>query len=153
MPLHPEEVLASKDRLSWPLPWVTSFFLPHNSLGVGERGFDQVVTQLHQLTGTIYQHVIDTFNACSWGPTHWSLTDTGGSYNLRGVSFPHTTPRPSQPMVFTFHLRVPPSLRLSIQQILQLNQEDQTLNLTSRTLHSTSIISYHLSIACTNGNH
>jgi hypothetical protein len=27
--------------------------LPHNSLGVGERGFGQVVTQLHQLTGPI----------------------------------------------------------------------------------------------------
>jgi hypothetical protein len=29
------------------------FFLPHNSLRVGERGFNQVVTQLHQLTGPI----------------------------------------------------------------------------------------------------
>jgi hypothetical protein len=27
--------------------------LPHDSLRVGERGFDQVVTQLHQLTGPI----------------------------------------------------------------------------------------------------
>jgi hypothetical protein len=26
---------------------------PHDSLGVGERGFSQVVTQLHQLTGPI----------------------------------------------------------------------------------------------------
>jgi hypothetical protein len=47
MHLHPEEVLAIKDRLAQPLPWVTSFFLPHDSLGVGERGFRQVVTQLH----------------------------------------------------------------------------------------------------------
>jgi hypothetical protein len=27
--------------------------LPHDSIGVGERGFSQVVTQLHQLTGPI----------------------------------------------------------------------------------------------------
>jgi hypothetical protein len=53
MPLHPEEVLAIKDRLVWPSPWVTSFFHPHNRLGVGERGFSQGVTLPHQLTGTI----------------------------------------------------------------------------------------------------
>jgi hypothetical protein len=43
-----------------------------------------------------HQHEIGTFNTCSRGPTHWSLTDTGGGYNLRGAGFPHTTPRPSQ---------------------------------------------------------
>jgi hypothetical protein len=53
MPLHSGEVLATEDGLVWPLSWVTSSPLPHNSLGVGERGFDQVVTQLHQLTGPI----------------------------------------------------------------------------------------------------
>jgi hypothetical protein len=53
MPLHPEEVLATKDRLARPSPWVTSFFLLHDSLTVGERGFSQVVIQLHQLTGLI----------------------------------------------------------------------------------------------------
>jgi hypothetical protein len=45
--------LVTKDRMARPSPWVTSFFLPDNSLGVGERGFGQVVTQLHQLTGPI----------------------------------------------------------------------------------------------------
>jgi hypothetical protein len=44
MPLHLEEVLATKDRLARPSPWVTSFLLPCSSLGVGERGFGQVVT-------------------------------------------------------------------------------------------------------------
>jgi hypothetical protein len=32
---------------------VTSFPLPHDTLGVGERGFGQVVTQLHQFIGPI----------------------------------------------------------------------------------------------------
>jgi hypothetical protein len=50
-PLDPEEVLAIEDRLARPPPSVTSFPFPHDSLGVGERGFDQVITQLHQLTG------------------------------------------------------------------------------------------------------
>jgi hypothetical protein len=53
MPLHPGEVLATEDRLTRSLSWVTSFPLPHDSLGVGERGFSQVVTQLHQLTRPI----------------------------------------------------------------------------------------------------
>jgi hypothetical protein len=87
----PEEILATIDRLVRPSPWVTSSFFPHDRLSIGERGFGQVVTQLHQLTGPIYQHVIGTLNTCSWGPTHRSLINTGGGYN---------------------HLRAPPSLRL-----------------------------------------
>jgi hypothetical protein len=50
-PIHLREVLATEDRLARPSSWVTSFPLPHDSLGVGERDFGQVVTQLHQLTG------------------------------------------------------------------------------------------------------
>jgi hypothetical protein len=92
MPLHPGEVLTIKDRLAQPTSWVTSFSLPHDNLGVGERGFGQVVTQLQQLTRPIYQHVIGTFNACSRGPTHRPLIDTSGGYNLGGVGFPHHTP-------------------------------------------------------------
>jgi hypothetical protein len=49
----PGEVLATEDRLARLSSWVISFPLPHDSLGVGERGFNQVVTQLHQLTGPI----------------------------------------------------------------------------------------------------
>jgi hypothetical protein len=53
MPLDPGEVLATEDRLARLSSWATSFPLPHNSLGVGERDFGQVVTQLHQLTRPI----------------------------------------------------------------------------------------------------
>jgi hypothetical protein len=53
MPLHPEEVLTTKDRLAQLSSWVTSFLLPCDSPGVGERGFSPMVTQLHQLTGLI----------------------------------------------------------------------------------------------------
>jgi hypothetical protein len=55
--------------------------LPHDILGVGERGFSQVVTQLHQLTGPISQHAIGTFDTCSQVPTPRSLTDTGEDYH------------------------------------------------------------------------
>jgi hypothetical protein len=53
MPLHPEEVLATKDRLVQLSSCVTSFLLPCDSPVVGERGFNPMVTQLHQLTGHI----------------------------------------------------------------------------------------------------
>jgi hypothetical protein len=60
-----------------------------------------------------YQHhEIGTFNTCSWGLTHRSLTDIGGGYNLGGAGLPHTTPRPSQPTISTFHLRAPPGLQI-----------------------------------------
>jgi hypothetical protein len=64
--------------------------------------------RLHRFTGPI------TFNTCSRGPAHQSLSNTGGGYNLKGVGLPHTTPRPFQPTVSTFHLSAPPGLRLSI---------------------------------------
>jgi hypothetical protein len=52
-PLHPEEVLVTKDRLAQPSSWVASFLLQCDSSGVGERGFGPMVTQLLQLTGPI----------------------------------------------------------------------------------------------------
>jgi hypothetical protein len=41
------------------------------------------------LLGPYHQYVIGTFNTCSWGPTEWSLIDTGGGYNLEGTGLPH----------------------------------------------------------------
>jgi hypothetical protein len=52
-PLHLKEVLTTKDRLTQLSSWVSSFLLPCDSPGVGERSFDPMVTQLHQLTGSI----------------------------------------------------------------------------------------------------
>jgi hypothetical protein len=65
------------------------------------------------LLGTYHQYVISTFNTCSWGPTHRSLTDIGRGYNLTGVGFLHHTPQPSQLMVLHFPLVALPSLRLT----------------------------------------
>jgi hypothetical protein len=45
------------------------------------------------------------------GPTHRSLTGTGEGYSLEGTSFPHTSPRHSQPMVSHFHLWALPGLQ------------------------------------------
>jgi hypothetical protein len=79
-----------------------------------------VKDKLLGLLDPYHQHAIGTFKTCSRGPTYRSLTNTGGGYNLGGTSFPHTTPRPSQPAVSTFHLRAPPGSSLIINQ--QVNQ-------------------------------
>jgi hypothetical protein len=113
--IHSEEVLTTKDRLAWLSPWVTSFFLSHDRLGVGEKDFSQVITQLHQLTESICQHAISAFNTCSRRITHRSLTDIDGGYNLEGVGFPHHTLWPSQPTVLHFPLVAPSDLRLTSQ--------------------------------------
>jgi hypothetical protein len=49
----PERSLGDRRQTGPAIVLVTSFPLPHNSLGVGEIDFGQVVTQLHQLTGPI----------------------------------------------------------------------------------------------------
>jgi hypothetical protein len=93
-----------------------------------------------------HQNAISTFNPCSRGPTHRSITDTGGGYNLGVVGFPHTTLRPSQPAVSTFYLRAPPDLKLINSPLPKYLKREQTLNLVSGSLHSTSTATYHLSI-------
>jgi hypothetical protein len=109
-----------------------------------------VADKLLGLLGPYHQYAIDTFNTCSRGPTHRSLTDTDGGYNLGGTGFPHTTPRPSQPIISPFHLRALLDLRLSINSLPSELKGDQTLNLTSGSLHSTFTVTYHLSIARAN---
>jgi hypothetical protein len=106
-----------------------------------------VDNQLLGLPDPYHRHAIGTFNTCSWGSTHRSLNDTGGGYNLGGADLPHTTPQPSQPVVSTLHLRAPPGLRLRIQPLPIDLERDQILNLVSGSFHSTSTVTYHLSIA------
>jgi hypothetical protein len=90
--------------------FVPSFSPTITNEAAGKRQ-TSVDNQLLGLSGPYHRHVIDTFNTCSWGPTHRSLTDTDGGYSLEGVGFPHTTPRPSQPMVSPFHLRASSGLQ------------------------------------------
>jgi hypothetical protein len=58
--------------------------------------------RLSGLPGSYLRHAIDTFNTCSQSPTHQSLIDTGGGYNLEGVGFPHHTTWHSQLTVLRF---------------------------------------------------
>jgi hypothetical protein len=47
--------------------------------------------RLLDLLDPYHRHAIGTFNTYSRGPTHRSLTETAGGYNLGGADLPHTT--------------------------------------------------------------
>jgi hypothetical protein len=87
---------------------IFSPIIANEAVGKRQTSIDK---QLLDLPCPYHRHAIDTFNTCSRGPTHQSLTDTGGSYNVEGAGFPHTTPRPSQPTVSLFCIQAPPGLQ------------------------------------------
>jgi hypothetical protein len=47
------------------------------------------------------------------GSTHWSLTDTGGGYNLRGAGLPHTHSPTFPTSCLHFFLMAPPGLHFN----------------------------------------
>jgi hypothetical protein len=77
-------------------------FLPQQPMRRWEKRQASVDNQLLDLSDPYHRHAIGTFNTCSRGLTHRSLTNTDEGYNLEGVGFPHTTPRPSQLKVLPF---------------------------------------------------
>jgi hypothetical protein len=89
-------------------PYLVS--LPSQPMKQWGQSQPSVDDRLLGLLDPYHRHVISTFNTWSRGPTQRSLTDTGRGYNLGGAGFQHTTPRPSQSTVSTFHLRDPPGL-------------------------------------------
>jgi hypothetical protein len=66
-----------------------------------------IAVWLHQFTGSITPACDQYIQYFLVGSTHQSLTNTGGCYNLGGASFPHHTPRPSQPTVLHFSPKGP----------------------------------------------
>jgi hypothetical protein len=99
------------------------------------------------LLSSYHQHTIGTFNTCSQGPTHRALTDTGESYNLGDASLPRTTPRPYQPMVFTFHIRTQPDHQFNqMYQIIQVEFKGHMV-VTWSSDHSAIYRGLHLRLA------
>jgi hypothetical protein len=134
----------------WPIRGSVPSFSPEAAIEAVGVKTSSVSNQLLGLPGPYHWHVIGTFNTCSRGSTHQSLTDTGGGYNLGSAGFSHTTPRPSQPVVSPFHLRARLVSGYPNQPLPTELKGDQALNLVSGSLHSTSTITYHLSIAWAN---
>jgi hypothetical protein len=89
-------------HVGWPIHGSVPNFSPDpaiEAVGVKPPSFGN---QLLGLPDPYHQHAINTFNTCSRGSTHRSLTDTGRGYNLVGAGFPHTAPRPSRSAASTF---------------------------------------------------
>jgi hypothetical protein len=78
-----------------------SFSPTHNHRSSGES-HTTIDGMLLGLLGPYLQCVVSTFNTCSRGSTHRSLTNTDGGYKLGGANFPHHTLCPSQPTVLRF---------------------------------------------------
>jgi hypothetical protein len=137
-------------HVGWPIHGSIPSFSPKPTNEAVDLSQASVDNKLRGLLGPYHQHVIGTFNTYLQGPTHRSLTDTSRGYSLGGANFPHTTPRAFQPVVSPFHLRSTPGLKLSINSLPSELKGDPALNLMSGSLHLTSIVTYHLSIAWAN---
>jgi hypothetical protein len=83
--------------------------LPRQSLQQWGQSQSSIDGWLLGLPGPYHRHAIGMFNTCSRGPTHWSLTDTGGGYK---------------------HPSAPPSLRLSNLNITSVKCDMKHLSLT-----------------------
>jgi hypothetical protein len=125
---------------------------PERSLG-NQRQTDPVVVSGDLIPPPMryHQHVIDTFNTCSWGPTEQSLTDTGGSYNLGGAGLPHTHSSTFLTSCLRFPLKAPPDLHFN--QVPVINQSFEFEGPMAATWsfdHSAIYRSLHLRLAIAN---
>jgi hypothetical protein len=87
----------SPQHAGWPIRGSIPNFSPTTANKAVGKSQASVDNQLLGLPSPYHRHAIGTFNTCSWGPIHRSLTDSGGGYCLEGADLPHTTLRPSQP--------------------------------------------------------
>jgi hypothetical protein len=143
----------STSQPSWVAHGTCLNFSPNTTIEAMRWSQSSVDSMLLGLLGPYYEHAISTFNTYSRGLTHRSLSDTGGGYNLGGASLSHHTPRPSQLMVLCFPPKAPAQSRVKHPTITSWTKEEQTLNLVSGSLHSTSTAIYHLIIALLMVNH
>jgi hypothetical protein len=93
------------------------------------------------------------FNTCSRVPTPRPLTDTGECYHIENLRIATTLSHPSLLRVPLIPLMAPPGLRISTQHLPIKWEREQALNLASGSLHSTSIVTYHLSIVLLTVSH
>jgi hypothetical protein len=100
-------------HVGWPIRRSVLSFSPTTANEAVGKSQTSIDNRLLGLPGPYHCHAIGTFNTCLRGPTHRSLIDTDGGYNLGDAGLPHTTHRPSQPAVSPFHLSVSPGLQVN----------------------------------------
>jgi hypothetical protein len=103
----------STSQLGWVARGTHRSFSPkHNHWSSALKSNIYWWTDYMGLLGPYHLHVFSTFNTCSWGPTHRSLTDIGESNNLGGAGFHITFPDLPNWRSSTFHQRASIGLRL-----------------------------------------
>jgi hypothetical protein len=106
-----EKRLLTQSTARWLTdPWVCTQFLSQASQWSSEESQTSVDSRLLDLPDPYHWHAISTFNTCSRGSTHRSLTDTGRGYNLGGTGFTHIHSPTFPTSCLHFPLRAPPSL-------------------------------------------
>jgi hypothetical protein len=103
--------------------------------------------RLLALPGPYHRYVIGKFNTCSRVPTPRPLTNTARGYHIENLRIATTLSPPFPFEGSTDPLMAPLGVRLSIQHLPNELEREHTLNLVSGSLHSTSTVTYHLSIA------
>jgi hypothetical protein len=106
-----EKGLSTQSIARWLIDlWVYTQFLSRASQWSSGESQTAVDSRLRGLPGPYHRHAIGTFNTCSRGPTHRSLTNTDGGYNLGGAGLPHTHSLTFPTSCLHFSLRALPGL-------------------------------------------
>jgi hypothetical protein len=94
-------------------PHVCTQFISRANKWSSVESHTSINNRLLGLPGPYHRHAIGTFNTCSWGPTHRSLTNIGGSYNIGGAGFPRTHSLTFPTNCLLFPLVAPPGLHFN----------------------------------------
>jgi hypothetical protein len=94
-------------------PRVHTYFLSRANQWSSGKSQTSINSRLLGLPGPYHRYAISTFNTCSWGSTHRSLTDIGGGYNLGGACLPCTHKSTFPSSCLHFPLRASPGLQFN----------------------------------------
>jgi hypothetical protein len=94
-------------------PWVRIQFLSWANQWSSGENQTSINSRLLGLPDPYHRHAISTYNTCSRGPTHRSLTDMGGGYNLGGAYLPHIHSPTFSTSCLPFPLVAPPGLQFN----------------------------------------
>jgi hypothetical protein len=86
----------------WPIRRSATQFLSQDKHWSSNESQTYVDNKLYRFTRRITPACNRYIQYLLTGPTHRSLTNTGGGYNLGGASLPHHTTRPSQLTILRF---------------------------------------------------
>jgi hypothetical protein len=135
----------------WPIHGSIPSFSPEPANEAGGVSQAPEGDQLLDLLSPYHRHAIDTFNTYSWEPTHQSLTDTGGGYNISGAGSPHTHSPTFLTSCLSFPLAARPvSILTKFYQLPQSVEFTDPMAATWSFDHSAIYRSLHLRLVITN---